>query len=482
MYQKISGFLLKIWNNNFITLLIILLIAINFSWLTFPFYWDEAWSYAMAIFGMAESGPTLIPGHANEWFTRGHPLFFYFIASSWLVIFGKTLLSAHVFALVVSCCSLYIIHFFCKQLFSIKVANFAALSMMVQVIFIAQSSLLLPEIFLMGLSVWVVYLYIKKKWYSFIAVSFCLILSKETALVLFAVLFFDTVFLQKIIYRKEHKFDMTYIREIFFVIIPFLLFGIFLIVQKMNLGYFFYPEHTNLMSFSLKECMEKLSSISNSLFISNLRYIWLCIAVPALLVGIIKKRFLKNDIHIFALSGIFIFAYLLFSSINFFTLRYLLTPLPFIIILYIVIISKSFSGKSGYFLIVVAILVNLYYGLVVSNGEGDCSRNFRQSVMAHKEAVNFCESQQWHDRSIKTNFLMNFNLVYPQLGYLYNVEKPFTNCGNHEFPDIYIFYSSEYESKIDEIRSDINYELVKKIEKPNGCFVEIYEKREVINK
>ena len=71
---------------------------------------------------------------------------------------------------------------------------------------------------------------------------------------------------------------------------------------------------------------------------------------------------------------------------------------------------------------------------------------------------------------------MSFNLKYPQLGYLNNATEPFLRCENEEFPDIFIFYSTEKNSRLDEIRSDTNYINVKSIKKPYNCYVEIYKK------
>ena len=476
MIQKTLNFLNKFWSSYFIYFLILVLVVFKVSWLTLPFYWDEAWSYAMAIFDMANSGPTIIPGHANEWFTRGHPLFFYFIASSWLVIFGKTVVSAHLFALFISCGSLFIIHFCCKKLVSTKVANVVALALLTQSMFIAQSTLLLPEIFLMGLSFLTFYLYLQKKWWFFIAVSSCLILSKETALVLFAILFFDKLFLQKILFRNEYKFDKTFFKEMVFVSVPFLVFGIFLIFQKVNLGYFFYPEHTQMMNFAFGEFLRKLSSISNLLFVTNARLIWLCMAIAALLLGILRRVFIIKEVHLFFLTSVFILGYLVFSSLNFFTTRYLLTLLPFFILLSVIFVVNGFPKKIGNFLITFAIGGSLFYALVFNNNESDISRTFNQTILAHKEAVNFCEDQQWHDKTINTSFLMSFNLKFSQLGYLNNAEKPFLRCGNYENPDVLVFYSSERDPRIEEIRNDANYKLVKQITKANGCWVEIYEK------
>jgi hypothetical protein len=472
--NKLNNILYKLWNNYFIVILIVILISIKISWLNLPFYWDEAWSYAMAIFDMANNGPTLIPGQDNEWLTRGHPLFFYLIASSWLVVYSKTVLSAHLFALFISCCSLFIVHFCTKKIVSVKEANFVALALISQIMFIAQSTLLLPEIFLMGLSFWVFYLYIQKKWWLFIVVSCCLILSKETALVLFFVLLFDKIVLQKLIHRKEYIYNLNLIKELFFITVPLLLFGLFLILQKKNLGYYFYPEHIELMNFNFGAFLKKWGLISEWVFIRQARWIWTFAAIPVLIIVIIKNNITKREIHLLILSGFYILGYLLFSGFNFFTPRYILTLLPFLFLIFTLLIVKCFPCKTGILLLSAAIIGNLVFGFFLSDGEMDTSRRFNQTIIAHKEAINFCEQQQWQDNNINTGFLMTFNMKQPQLGYLNNYEKPFLHCGNFENPDIYICYTKNSEPDKEKIDNDPLYELVKNIVKQNGCVVSIY--------
>jgi len=328
----------------------------------------------------------------------------------------------------------------------------------------------------MGLSFWVFYLYLQKKWWAFIALSFCLILSKETALVLFVALFIDTLILKKLFYRKEYPYNRKFFKEMALVTVPFLIFGIFLCIQKMNLGYLFFPEHTNLMNLDYHKWMKMFSRINERLFLQDTRWIWLFVAAPSLIIGIIKSKYNKKETHILLLAAIFILGYLLFSSFNFFTPRYILTLLPFLFLLYITFIYKAFPKTVGHLMAIVALGVNLCYGFLLSNGEEDGRRTFPQTVMAHKEAVNFCESQQWHDKTITTGFLMSYNLKYPQLGYLNNAEKPFVQINKEANSEIYIFYSKEQNKDRERIKNDINYELVKRIEKRNGCFVEIYQK------
>ncbi|NQU88549.1 MAG: hypothetical protein HQ541_22605, partial [Mariniphaga sp.] len=50
--------------------------------LHFPYLWDETYSYVPAVLKMVENGSGLLPGAIPESYSKGHPLFFYFLASS----------------------------------------------------------------------------------------------------------------------------------------------------------------------------------------------------------------------------------------------------------------------------------------------------------------------------------------------------------------------------------------------------------------
>jgi len=142
-----------------------------------------------------------------------------------------------------------------------------------------------------------------------------------------------------------------------------------------------------------------------------------------------------------------------------------------------IIIFRGFSGQIENILVSIAVIVNSYFNFALKVGEGDCVHTFKQTIIAHRESVHFCELQQWQDKYINTCFLMCYNLKYPQLGYLNDTAKPFNYCGNYEFPDIFIFYSTCNDFNKEVIECNSNYKLVKHIEKPNGCYVSIYEKK-----
>lgn len=396
-----------------------LFVLLKIPYLSLPFYWDEAWSYAMAIFDMAQNGPTLIPGHANEWFTRGHPLMYYFLSSSWLRIFGTNLLSAHIFSLLISVIALLSIFYVFGKILDSQSALFISLAVAVQSMFLSQSTLLLPEIFLMLLSVWVFYSYISKKWFLYIFFSTILVLSKETALILILVILFDKIFLSKLLYLSDSENNKNFIKELTILFIPVLVFVMFLLIQKRNLGYLFYPEHISMTNFDLHSIKNNFINYGSQLIWSHTRYIWLFMALISLGYAIATHNKLPRQlVHFLILSLFFIIAYLIFSSINFFTNRYLLTLLPFYFFIVITLVAHAIEKKKYVAIVLSVFLIVNLINTYALKGEGDCELSFRNTVICHREAVNYCETKNYYDYYVNTGFLMSFNLKYPHLGYL----------------------------------------------------------------
>src|SRR6185295_19427051 len=83
-----------------LSLAILLLWIYKFPFLSLPFFTDEAWSYAPAVWAMYQSHPCLVPGCIPVDLYRGHPLLFYFISASVAKIFGFTPFVLHLFALI----------------------------------------------------------------------------------------------------------------------------------------------------------------------------------------------------------------------------------------------------------------------------------------------------------------------------------------------------------------------------------------------
>ncbi|MCX7985414.1 MAG: glycosyltransferase family 39 protein [Bacteroidales bacterium] len=467
----------KNWYWFILFIVIVVLTLIKLPFFNLPFYWDEAWSYAMAVFDMADKGPTLIPGHANEWFTRGHPLLYYFTASLWLKVFGANVLSAHIFSFLISVIALVICFYAFAQITGRWVVGlFVSIALMVQSVFLTQSTMLLPEIFVMMLGLLTLYFYYKSKWLGYLFAASALVLTKETGLVFIAFVLFDKIFLRKIFFLNESEKNKQFLKETIIVFIPFLVFLIFVLVQKIQLGYFLFPEHTGMLVTDPKTVWSNFQVYAGQLIWGQGRNIWSIVLLLFIVWASVKKVFDKNEWYLLTSVLLFIIAYLLFSSINFFTTRYLLSVIPWYFFIVIVFIYRSLADRKWLFnaFIVILLLINTVITFTLK-GEGDTVLTYRRTVELHKQAVNYCESQGWHEKKIFTGFLMQFNLKHPHLGYLEG-NKPVGQIVSEDEAEVLIFYSNEPSQLYDKFKNDSNYITVKRFGN-REAWVEIIKKK-----
>ncbi len=140
--------------------------VIAFKWvaLSLPFFWDEAWVYMPAIRTMSEQVPSIMPASIHPDLYTGHPLLFYFLASSWIKIFGYSLFKVHLFPLLISVSLLVSIYFIVfKWTNSWFSAFLSVLLLAMQPIFLAQSTFLLIEVWLALLFLWSFYFLFNRK-------------------------------------------------------------------------------------------------------------------------------------------------------------------------------------------------------------------------------------------------------------------------------------------------------------------------------
>ena len=144
--------------------------------------------YFVAVQKMAETGPSLLSGHIDVVLTRGHPLFYYASAATWLKFLGDSLLARHLFALSISLAFLLAIFFGMRKLFNFNVAILSTVLVATQIIFYVQSSMLLPEVlvaFLAYLSIF----YFSYRNYIGLGIALTLLLqTKESGLVIWSIL------------------------------------------------------------------------------------------------------------------------------------------------------------------------------------------------------------------------------------------------------------------------------------------------------
>ncbi len=454
--------------------ILIVFIAFKISDLHLPYFWDEAWSYFPVIYKMAQTSPALFPNDfISPEFYRGHPLLFYFLSALWMKTFGSQIWISKCFPLFISFLYLFVLAIFAKKFFNRETAIVAVLFTMVQSVFFVQSSLLLPEILLALFTLCSVYFYLLKKRILSILFLTLALYTKETAIVIWiCIVFFEFLYLIKAPNTSfKHK-----IVQMSIWLLPILLVSIFFIIQYFQAGWVFFPEHIGFISSS--SIFDKLSGYAAYMFIYHGRNLLTIAGIFALMWLWIndKKSIVDIKKPLFLLS-FFIFVYLLFLSINFYSPRYVLSILPIIIMLFCYFITQAlkqlhWSLFGGILLIV---LSHNIYNTLTKGSSNDHTLGYRNIVSVHAAAIHYCEQQQWHNEPIYTHFLMYKNMTMPELGYLLQ-QKAFTNVTSSFSPNrvkYAIISSVELDNLVYEYLK-ANAICIKRFEK-NKSWAEIYK-------
>ena len=417
--------------HKFLLLVILLFVIFKIPDLDLPYYWDEAWSYMPAIWEMENQGPSLLPNAIDPDLYRGHPLFFYFLSSSWLSIFGDDIWITRLLPLLISIILLVSIHRFIQRAFDLQIANLTIVFFSIQSVFIAQSTYLLPEVLLALLTVLSIEAFFNGKK---MMTAFWLLLAlftKETAVVLWGTIFSFQVY--ELVKNGDEKSFLSKLKSMFYLLFPLVLFIGFFLLQKLWVGWFFYPDHLSYVKFS--EFFEKLEMVSATTFIYGGRNVMSLLGIVALIYLVWgKMEVLKAKQRVLLLILIFTIAYLCFSALNFFTQRYLLSILPFTIAGLMYIFRETFKANSWLLYVVLLIIFsnNFYFTLQKKKGY-DHDLGGREVIQLHSEMANFCEDLSLQNKSFATNFLMRISLTENRYGYLNegieftNIDKPITD-------------------------------------------------------
>ncbi len=451
-------------------ILCVVFVCIKIPNLNIPFFWDEAWVYTPALKTMAHDGLSMLPSGLVDSYSRGHPLLFFFCGALWVKIFGGSFFTLHAFALVIAIGFIFTLYFIVRKLFSSTLALIVSVITLAQPIFFAQAGLVLPEIFLSLWAILTIYHFVKKQWFYYFLFGSLMLLTKESgviviaSLMLYQAICFST---QKITFQSLK----TFVKDSFIAFAPMLSFIAFLIIQHHQRGYYFYPDHIALLNFNWHDFQETLKHLYDYLFEKQGR-IYITVSFLALfalfykpipiifrlliVIGLFTcmKIFFRywalpdwlmiSFIGLFTtalyyfmhikyapkaegtnkiLAVIFIIGvlYMVFSSINFFTNRYLFMLVPLMVLYFSFYIKESLQFRVylpyAWSAIIASLLVytSIVYGK--TSDLGDDSPKYIQSVKMEKMMVNYLEEQKLEQANIYCKFTMAVALKDKNIGF-----------------------------------------------------------------
>lgn len=424
---------LKIFAKGFdwvVLMIMVLFVILKKPLLSLPFYWDEAWVYAPAVKKMAENGPSLLPDAIPVSLSRGHPLLFHYLGGLWSSVFGTSHAALHAYGLAISLVTFGAIYQIGSWLVNKQVGLLAMVLSMTQATFFVQSTFVLPE---MMVTLWVLvslFAFITDRKWLYLFSGSALLLTKESGMVaLLSVIGF--FILEHFFYTRSIRLHKSQLSQLSWLGAPVVVFGTFLLIQKISLGWFFYPEHTGMVTFQPGMVLGKIKGIAYFLFSRNARWLfWISMLLSIWILvqnrTIYDKRLLPL-IRFTLLGFLFMGLYSLFTSVNFYSTRYLLCVLPFLIIPTAGFCWYSLKNRPalwiGFFLITALSGVP---SLLDTSRNGDTDPGFSEAVRGFQEVIHYCEQQKWHQEHIATDFLMKNALTEPSSGYL-SQNAPFSN-------------------------------------------------------
>jgi len=389
-----------------------------------PFFWDELGVYSQSALFMAEHNLSILPASVPDNISRGHPLLATFLYSLFFKIFGTHLWVAKFTS---------ILFYFVGIVFSYKTirlfttdfwAFLFTLIILVQPIFVSQSLMILPELLLASITIASIYYYLKEK-YSLCILFLCLaVLTKESGLVL------PIAFgISHVLVTRKWKQSLA------LLLIPVAVFGIFLVIQKMQNGYYLYPLHESLIDFHWKYILVKKSELYEFIFHSQGRSFFTYGILITLFIYFFRDKIVPYNIKekkLFVLVAFLFVGGFLFTIINFYLARYSQFFLLPLLLLAVIFISKlpRLTKLSFSILLIIIGIQNL------DNKEKfvDSDMAYVAHIKAQQRAFDYIMVSIPLDKNIGYNWPMSMNFWNKNIGFdlPYNIyheiykDKPIT--------------------------------------------------------
>ncbi|MBK8227035.1 MAG: hypothetical protein IPK70_07645 [Flavobacteriales bacterium] len=479
---------------------ILLLVALAFILLKLPYsglpyYWDEAWVYAPAVKAMHENGISFLPWAIPPELSRGHPLFFHALGALWMSAFGDSFAAMHSLALCVSILLLLSTYWLGARLGGEWMGACAAVLVAASEMLLAQSGLLLPEVTLALLMTLAATAYLARIPWLYLLTCTLALWTKETAVVLVIAVAMTHALSR--FYGGNWPGSRAWLRWWALLLLPVGIAGSYYLLQWWESGWFFFPEHLEMITRSRLDIAFKAKlAFTNAFETEGLQYLTLagCVAAPCLLIRrgaalsilsalaftaaikmlwgrwpvpasiqlpavlialaigigslslLIRRTECQLHVPVF-LFGILCIGLWAFTSLNFFTPRYLLPIHPFLVMGVLASLHASgLSGRAWALPAVSAVMAATMPASLGTDGHiGDTRLNYRDAISMHKQRIGFCDQKGMHDARIMASFTDSYYMNHPEAGYL-DGSPVFSGCGPGPMPEVeYAFV--DYQSR-----------------------------------
>jgi len=421
-----------------------LLVIAKLPCLNIPYFWDELGVYAPGALHMKDAGSIgIMPADLDPLYSRGHPLLFYFFAAGFYNLFGDSIAVGHAFAISVAAATLLFFYLFARKVFNARIALLAVVLLAVQPVFFSMAGIVLPEMmftFFVIAGIWGI---IEQKWWLYILGGSLAVLVKEPGLIVpgtcLLILFIESL-------RNKDFFTISRWKLFLPGAIPVVIYCSFLIIQKQQNGWYFFPYHMELMKFTADSIYYNTKHFLTELLLDQGR--WLILA-PTVFFLFSRRSWQKNEPfkRIIFVIAIFLLITILFFGFNYYLARYMLFAYPFFVVTgaYAVynLLQKYRTRKYVIFLSVIygmALVVVPLCSMDTGRFNDTYDMGYVHSVKCVQETVKWVEARPWKKERIFANFPVFQALEDKRNGYLSEQEIRFTTDLNDPVPYLIYFY------------------------------------------
>jgi 4-amino-4-deoxy-L-arabinose transferase-like glycosyltransferase len=396
-------------------ILIIIHTIVHLPFINLPVLWDETSNF---------NAVNIIANHRLNPFTYfwGYkPQAMYMIPAILQFLGLTSLMWARLLILVFSLLSVYYMYRLGTKLFSRRVGVAASWLLVCFPLFAVQSSRFQDPVPFTALCLATLYYYFTGKQRSYLLAASFLVLTKETGIVIAVCLALINIITDFHLLRND---GISYIRKNIFLLLPVLVFGLWMIINRLTLGWYLWTP--NVAYYSLSHLVD--SSISlwaiRDVFLQYNLWIVFAVVITGMIfvtddqtrtnVGTRKSLILL--FFIIVISGIFLFSGLIL-------VRYLLYLYALVFLMFSAILSLYIKNNVYYRLLIVFLCIsflalNIYRSVFVS------STRFDETSFAYIHDINLTHKlvqrfqTQYPDTVILAPWYVTGVLDRPEYGYI----------------------------------------------------------------
>jgi 4-amino-4-deoxy-L-arabinose transferase-like glycosyltransferase len=393
------------------------LFAFKFNDLFLPYFWDELGVYSRGAIYMCNNGLGLMPATLPADISRGHPLLFFFMHGLVLRVFGDYVFVAHSFALLISFALLGVIYIKISKYYNQLTAIAGTVLLAVQPIFLSQSALVLPEVTVTLFSILSLTSFYEKKFRQFAIFCTLAVMTKESGTVILPAVIAYSILQWILSGKKPAAFRPL---NAFLIFVPALVFTLFLVVQKIQMGWFFFPYHLENVQLDALMFKNNFVQIFNILFWDQGRYWMEKVLFIGLAFAIVKQRLSIKSIGdgLIILLLIFMVGFVSIPSLSFVGERYVFTVTALACVLTGIAITTISRNKIFVSALVIFLSVIALQHAEEPRFHNDADLGYRRSVNTLQSAIDYAGAISKPGDGVSGNFPCYFALSVPEAGYL----------------------------------------------------------------